>query len=307
MLGTGKDKHYVHRLCGTKVHPNEIRVCFTNFWQGFDPHNNEILNLLKVASAKIGLSISVVNSSPDVEIQSCFANTPSEYLKYKAPVQILFLGENVRPNYTFFDYSISMDLGSYGGRNVYTPLWLLRSNLYAVDNKDYKPFSLKDLYQPKEIQRKHHSFNLKCCFIGNNMPPSRAQLFQDLRSIGFQVDIFGSQSNPVNDKIAKMSEYDFSLCTENSYHPGYVTEKLVDAYLSGTIPIYWGCIDPNIYNHNSFINLPEDLSTENLLSSAQKIIASSRRPLISVNSLRHIDDQTIDGIVKILTINFLNH
>jgi FkbM family methyltransferase len=35
----------------------------------------------------------------------------------------------------------------------------------------------------------------------------------------------------------------FSICIENTSHYGYHTEKIIDAFLSKTIPIYWGCKD----------------------------------------------------------------
>jgi hypothetical protein len=47
----------------------------------------------------------------------------------------------------------------------------------------------------------------------------------------------------------------FSICIENSSNRGYHTEKIIDAFLSKTIPIYWGC--PNLeelgYNPDGFI------------------------------------------------------
>ena len=36
----------------------------------------------------------------------------------------------------------------------------------------------------------------------------------------------------------------FSICIENSRNKGYHTEKVIDAFLSRTVPIYWGC--PNL-------------------------------------------------------------
>jgi len=47
----------------------------------------------------------------------------------------------------------------------------------------------------------------------------------------------------------------FSICVENSSNKGYHTEKIIDAFLSKTIPVYWGC--PNLeelgYNPDGFI------------------------------------------------------
>lgn len=45
------------------------------------------------------------------------------------------------------------------------------------------------------------------------------------------------------DKVQFLSKYIFNVCLENTYHEGYVTEKIFDASLSGTIPIYWGGLE----------------------------------------------------------------
>ena len=44
----------------------------------------------------------------------------------------------------------------------------------------------------------------------------------------------------VENKIDFLSEYKFSIAMENSNGDGYVSEKIVDSFLSGTIPIYYG-------------------------------------------------------------------
>ena len=60
----------------------------------------------------------------------------------------------------------------------------------------------------------------------------------------------------VRDKFAFQSEHKFSLTFENSAHLGYTTEKLLQGFSAGTIPIYWG--DPaveNCFNPKAFINI----------------------------------------------------
>ena len=45
------------------------------------------------------------------------------------------------------------------------------------------------------------------------------------------------------------------MCFENDLFPGYITEKLLDAYLCGAVPLYWGDLgnEPHI-NRRAFIN-----------------------------------------------------
>ena len=44
----------------------------------------------------------------------------------------------------------------------------------------------------------------------------------------------------VKDKIKFLSSYKFSFSLENSDGDGYVSEKIIDSFLAGTIPIYYG-------------------------------------------------------------------
>ena len=44
----------------------------------------------------------------------------------------------------------------------------------------------------------------------------------------------------IKDKKKFFSSYKFSIAMENSNGDGYISEKIVDSFLSGTIPIYYG-------------------------------------------------------------------
>ncbi len=44
-------------------------------------------------------------------------------------------------------------------------------------------------------------------------------------------------------KLDVLSRYKFCLGFENTSFPGYITEKIFDCFLAGTIPIYMGAPD----------------------------------------------------------------
>lgn len=54
-------------------------------------------------------------------------------------------------------------------------------------------------------------------------------------------DKFGHGYNPVEHKIEALRDYMFSIVIENTKSPWYFTEKIIDCFKTGTIPIYWGC------------------------------------------------------------------
>ena len=68
-------------------------------------------------------------------------------------------------------------------------------------------------------------------------------------------DKFGRDSFKNNSVI--FNNYKFVLCMENEYTPGYITEKILNAYLGGSIPIYKGDTETvnKFFNPKSFINI----------------------------------------------------
>jgi glycosyltransferase involved in cell wall biosynthesis len=57
-------------------------------------------------------------------------------------------------------------------------------------------------------------------------------------------DLYGVGYNEINQKILGLKDYYFSIAIENGNQKNYFTEKILDCFLTGTIPIYKGC--PNI-------------------------------------------------------------
>ena len=67
----------------------------------------------------------------------------------------------------------------------------------------------------------------------------------DLYGGGWDSANFPSYCGRVNDKLATLSHYRFSICYENAKGiPGYITEKILDCFRAGTVPVYGGA--PNI-------------------------------------------------------------
>lgn len=67
----------------------------------------------------------------------------------------------------------------------------------------------------------------------------------------------------VADKLDFISQYKFNIAIENYSKPGYTTEKIMESFVSDTVPIYWG--NPLInedFNPSAFINLHDFFSIE---------------------------------------------
>ncbi|MHB1347582.1 MAG: glycosyltransferase family 10 domain-containing protein [Candidatus Humimicrobiaceae bacterium] len=68
---------------------------------------------------------------------------------------------------------------------------------------------------------------------------------------------FPSYRGSTKSKIETLKNYKFSICFENIKDiPGYISEKILDCFISGCVPIYLGA--PNISDHipeNTFIDM----------------------------------------------------
>jgi hypothetical protein len=81
-------------------------------------------------------------------------------------------------------------------------------------------------------------------------------------------DVYGSCTGQfLPDKVDALKDYRYTVVIENCQTAGYFTEKLIDAFATYTIPIYWGC--PNI---SRYFNI-EGIAICNTLEELQKAIA----------------------------------
>ena len=72
----------------------------------------------------------------------------------------------------------------------------------------------------------------------------RGECVSHLLDEKIKVDLFGVGINELKGKIDGLQDYRYSVAMENGQFDNYFTEKILDCFLTGTIPIYWGC--PNI-------------------------------------------------------------
>lgn len=198
------------------------------------------LNILKEEFGEVQ-----VCDDPDFLFYSVFGH---EHLKYDC-VRIFWTGENIQPDFNICDYAI-------GFSNIIFEDRYKRVPLYYFYLEDYKKAKRKHLLTSEDLEKKTKF----CNFIYSNGAASneREEFFDLLNSYKI-VDSGGKFRNniggPVKDKYEFQKEYKFSIAFENSTTIGYTTEKILQAFSAGTIPIYWG--NPEVgkeFNEKAFIN-----------------------------------------------------
>lgn len=109
----------------------------------------------------------------------------------------------------------------------------------------------------------------------------------------------------VSDKIQYQKQFRFSISMENEPCQGYVTEKLTEAFVARTVPIYLG--DPDVSNdfdNESFVNFP---STDDYVSAIEHIISMDNNTALylkTINNQVYTNDTLPDYAQEENTMSF---
>lgn len=227
-------------------------------FRGFDPKDNQYERILKKYYT-IELS-----NHPDYLIYSVFGN---DHLKYDC-IRIFNTGECVTPNFNECDYAMGFDYLTLGDRYRRIPYYLFNGCEEIYEELfERKPFTKEDLAKKTGFC----NFVVSNCFAQDE----RTKLYNALSTYK-HIDSGGRYLNniggAVKDKKAFQEHYKFSIAGENSFYPGYTTEKIVDAFAAYTIPIYLG--DPLVsedFNKDAFINVRDFSSYKELIDRIRQI------------------------------------
>jgi hypothetical protein len=109
----------------------------------------------------------------------------------------------------------------------------------------------------------HDKSNLLSIIASNKTMTSGHKLRHDvIKEFGSSMDVFGRGIKDLPYKLDGLSSYMFSIVIENIKYDDYFTEKIIDCFASGTIPIYWGTNSvKNFFNEDGiiFFNTIEEL------------------------------------------------
>jgi alpha(1,3/1,4) fucosyltransferase len=235
-----------------------IKIKYVDFWSNFDPENNFITDILKKHF------VVELSDKPEYLICSCFGY---DYLKYDC-VRIQFIFENITPNFSTYDYIIGFDWIEYEDRYLRFPLYGVSNYAKMFEKAQKKHIDVEEAYSKRKF----------CNFVVSNADNKQncREEFYDLLSKYKIVDSGGRHRNniggPVADKYEFQREYKFSIAFENTESNGYTTEKLIEAWAAGTIPIYWGNpIVSKDFNRNALVNCHEFDNLEDIVKEVQRI------------------------------------
>ena len=257
-----------------------MQVEFRDFWSGFDTRNNVFSNLF----AELG-DIEVVDSGGDLCLYSCFGASHRTFEGCK----VFVTGENRRPDFTNADFCIGFDHVA-DDRYLRYPLWAW----YGPASQLLHPYGENITDQQTEF----------CAFVVSNPEsPIRNQIFKELsrhRHVNSAGRLFTNDSLDGESRlgarsgsaVSYMQRFQFTIAAENTAFPGYTTEKLMQAFVAGSIPIYWG--DPLVdydFDPRSFVNF-DDYGSVNGLVQAVLELAENPAAMDSMRAIAPMSEQS---------------
>jgi hypothetical protein len=162
----------------------------------------------------------------------------------------------------------------------------IRNLLERADNAVYIPHGstwLKD----DEIQMYDKSKLVSSIFSykdWNSYHRMRHRVWDRLKNDN-RVEFFGSGCDkPIDFKIDALKDFKFSIVIENSIEDLYFTEKLLDCFLTGTIPIYVGSKKiTEFFDENGVIFFEGDEDLPEILDKLSDELYNSKRESILNN------------------------
>jgi GR25 family glycosyltransferase involved in LPS biosynthesis len=259
---------------------NVIKVAYVDWWHGeycgghFDKNNNFLINIMKKNAALVSKSVMVVehNESPNVLFYSLFGNTHAQYIN-NPNIRCIFYSGEPYPARVVAAYNFTFDKSSVKKNNTRLPLWIMYDNSKLIQLSNDRKNGIFEKVDKKE--------RFCSCIVTNNGNEIRRSIIE-LLSTYKRVDCGGAFLNNIgysvprginnSGKLDHNKHYKFVLAMENKDYPGYCTEKLADAYKSGSLPIYWGNKEAiKDFNPKSFINANDFNSIHDLVQHIVKV------------------------------------
>ena len=289
-------------------------VYFHNFWNGFVQKTDGIdcsffMKLLeKTYECPIRITTSV--DKADILIESIFGKL--SYLHYKKwRATILYTGETHYFHVSDIDkYDCVLGFEETGGNFVKCPLYIL----FLVSN----PHIMNQLDEAAVIQKKSTPPPNRSSIILSNIHGKERLEFMNILEKKMPVSYGGKYKNNIGGVVPgqfnspEMIDFyrrgKFAITMENGDRPYYITEKIVNGFRSGVIPVYWGTSKIDEYfNPRRFLRLKSS-SQEDMNELIDRMTSMTNDEYFNIISepilIKPINDvcsEILSSVKKILT------
>lgn len=277
-----------------------MKICYNGFWPTFYEKNNWFNYMFQGYFTGERIEFSKDPNGADIIINSVFGPA----IKEGKARNIFFTGEPFKTGYTPDQVLLGFDKTNISKQKYRLPLWMVYVNWwpgsYNANPTDLAyNVNFNNLVKSRTEKEVNDILDKEffCCVVASNPVENRIIAYNELSNIE-QVDGYGNIFNNYipNKKLDVLKHYKFNICFENTIQEGYVTEKIYEALIGGTIPIYYGdSMSKEDFNPKAFIDYTTMGSMEELVNEVKKVY-SSRDLMVEylsqpiTNTLHSLDD-----------------
>jgi len=135
-------------------------------------------------------------------------------------------------------------------KQIYKKIFITDKTFLNIDNifEYCPPGSNHTWILDKKIYPKTKLISMVCS--GKNLTSGhiyRNNKMKEFQLKRYPIDYYGRSFNPFDKKEDVLNDYYFSIAMENGSYSTYYTEKIMDCFATGTIPVYYGSPDISDY------------------------------------------------------------
>ena len=242
--------------------------------------------------------LSINDLNPDYLIYNCFSEEDINP-NYSKTIRIAIYTENIFPDLNYADYIFGHYhinyLDRYFKYSIF--LWQNFNEIIKIRNK---------------VINNPNRTKFCAAVISNCKSIFRLNFISELNKYK-KVDLEGKCKNrymnrTIKNKIKFFTNYKFSIAMENSKGDGYISEKIVDSFKAGTIPIYYGdyMLDEFI-NPKTYILIKGKNDINKKIEYIKKIDNDNQLYLSIMKENPIIDHKFLDKIDRIEIKSFLKN
>lgn len=274
-----------------------MKIEYLNFWDSFyDDPNNDFRKFAKVLFESLPFD--------EVRIHSVFPGIPMRSISSNRVLNVTWSGESYVDDPEKYDVNLIMRPTDIAKKIVCLPLFIVAP---------YARGLWSTLSVPRDPSTVAHKQTF-CAFVVSNPHGDvrnrffhRLNAYKKVHSCGGALnncDGFRAPRDPEQFR-SFLSKFKFMVCFENGSSPEYLTEKLHQAWMGGTVPLYWGARRALEWlNPKAFLYLPEEATEADMDALIDRIkeLDEDDQKYASVFSeplIRHFPDAwTLDGLRK---------
>lgn len=180
-------------------------------------------------------------------------------------IEQAFLDDHEGPKYAWLLESKFVTPQIVDAFKMFPEKYLKKFDIIFTHNQDLLKIDPKFKWVPaqgfwiKEPKVYEKSKMISFITSNKNFTEGHRKRLEWVERIGDQVDLYGRGFNEIATKEEGLCDYMFSVVIENGVYESYFTEKIMDCFATGTIPVYLGTPDiGNFFNKEGIVDLTEE-------------------------------------------------